>query len=111
MRGNKENLTKGKTIKTTKKALALLLAALLAFGTFAMTVSAEAEKWDGSVPANAPGGYDETSSPITLDSAEEFVWFFRRVGSGTKFSGKTVQLTVDVDHSGKVVGLIKKAKD
>ena len=86
--------------------LALFLAVLLAFGTFAMNVCAEEDEWDGTVPTSAPSGYDESSSTIILDSAESFVWFFNRVGKGTNFSGKTVVLTTDIDLAGHDFGKV-----
>ena len=63
----------------------------------AITASAEAYMWDGTVPTSAPSGYIETDSTITIDSVEKFVWFYKMVGSGTNYSGKTVLLTVDID--------------
>lgn len=95
-------------VQKIKRPLSFLLAVVMIVSMFAappFTASA-IDTWDGTIPASAPIGYDETADPITLDTVDEFVWFFNRVGNGTNFSGKTVVLTTDIDLDGHEFGSV-----
>ena len=95
-----------------RKLLSVLLTFCLAFSLLPTAALAEgpAETWADAVTEQPVGyGIDETNKTLTISSAEGLAWFAKQINSVSEkqtadagFKGYTINITEDIDLSGKL---------
>ena len=83
-----------------KKLISILLSVFMLVGLIPLLElpTAFADTWGGSFTNSS--GYSVSGNTVTISSANGFAYFIQQVCNGNNHSGKTVNLTTDINLNG-----------